>query len=70
MPLDIAAPKFFCKEILRNKNEKNTDTNLDFSEPDWDRSPISSAYLSGRSRESDGNNLGGAVSKLLILWAK
>ena len=45
-------------------------SNLLFSVPDFDRSPISSAYLSGRSRESDANNFLGAVSKLFILWAK
>jgi len=33
-------------------------------------SPFSSAYLSGRNRESDANNFLGAVSKLFILWAK
>jgi len=41
--------------------------NLLFSAPDFDRSPISSAYLSGRRRESDANNFLGAVSKLFIL---
>jgi len=45
-------------------------SNLLFSAPDLDRSPISSAYLSGRKRESDANNFLGAVSKLFILCAK
>lgn len=43
---------------------------LPFSAPDLDMSPFSSAYLSGRNRESDANRFLGAVSKLLILWAK
>lgn len=45
-------------------------TYLLFSAPDLDISPFSSAYLSGRNRESDANNFLGAVSKLFILWAK
>lgn len=48
----------------------STETHLLFSALDLDKSPFSSAYLSGRNRESDANNLLGAVSKLFILWAK
>lgn len=49
------------------KGAKEMVMNLLFSVPDFDRSPISSAYLSGRSRESDANNFLGAVSKLFSL---
>jgi len=45
-------------------------TDLLFLAPAFDMSPFSSAYLSGRNRESDANNFLGAVSKLFILWAK
>ncbi|MFS7924872.1 hypothetical protein Hanom_Chr03g00277701 [Helianthus anomalus] len=41
-----------------------------FSEPAFDRSPISSAYLSVRKRESDGSSFFGAVVKLFTLCAK
>ena len=41
-----------------------------FSRPAWDRSPFSSAHLSGRNRESEANSFLGAVSKLFILCAK
>lgn len=46
------------------------ETNLLFSKPAFDMSPISRAYLSGRKRESDANNFFGAVSKLFSLCAK
>jgi hypothetical protein len=49
------------------KGTKEMVMNLLFSVPDFDRSPNSSAYLSGRRRESDANNFLGAVSKLFIL---
>ena len=55
-----------CVYIERERERRN----LFFSEPDLDRSPFSSAYLSGRKRESDANNFLGAVSKLFILCAK
>ena len=55
-----------CIERERERERRN----LFFSEPDLDRSPFSSAYLSGRKRESDANNFLGAVSKLFILCAK
>lgn len=41
-----------------------------FSEPDFIRSPASSANRSGRNLESDANNFFGAVSKLFILCPK
>ena len=55
------------EEIERGRMRKGRD--LLFSNPAFDRSPCSSAYLSGRKRESDANNFFGAVSKLLILCA-
>lgn len=50
--------------------ERERERDLLFSEPALERSPFSSAYLSGRKRESDGNNFLGAVSKLFNLCVK
>lgn len=46
------------------------ESNLLFSAPALERSPLSRAHLSGRRRESEANSFFGAVSKLFILCAK
>lgn len=71
----IAGEYSFCTQIFTCTNflgayNMGPENYLLFSEPDFDISPFSSANLSGRSRESDASNFLGAVSKLLILWAK
>lgn len=54
----------------RDEEIRERERYLLFSAPALDKSPFSSAYLSGRKRESDANKFFGAVSKLFNLCAK
>lgn len=59
-----------CVYVYVREHMHVREKDLLFSKPAWDRSPLSSADLSGRKRESDSNNFLGAVSKLFSLCAK
>ncbi|RYR01235.1 hypothetical protein Ahy_B06g080105 [Arachis hypogaea] len=65
--LKPAASPPTCKNA---RGVKEMVRDLLFSAPDLVMLPISSAYLSGRKRESDGKSFLGAVSKLFNLCAK